>query len=103
MRVEHALRHHVSIGAADRELVTERAESIDTWAEAHFVGWPVLAAVVLLAAGNDDSLAQLEKWPWFVGLLAVCAWFFWDTRRRLQWALRWLDDPLPRDEQPPST
>ncbi len=102
VRVEHALRHHVSIGAADRELVTERAESIDTWAWAHFVGWPVLAAVALLVA-NDDSLRGLEKWPLSLGVLAVCAWYFWDTRRRLQWALRWLDDPLPRDEQPSST
>ena len=96
VRIEHALGHHVSIGAADRELVTEQAEKIDTWAEAHFLGWPVLAVVCLAAVGTDPELAGYAKWIWAIGLLTICAVQFLRARRRLQWALRWLDDPLPR-------
>lgn len=94
IRVERALRHHVSIGAADREFVTERADAIDSWAPAHFVGWPLLAVLAIAAivdptvSGSDRIVFWLFVLFSVVQLLLAC--------RRVREARRWLDDPLPR-------
>ncbi|MFP5370079.1 MAG: hypothetical protein ACLGI3_04940, partial [Actinomycetes bacterium] len=72
VRVEHALRFHVSIGAADRDLVTGRADEIDSWAPAHFVGWPLAAVVVAAAAVSDPTLSAADQiLAWLI--VAFCA------------------------------
>ncbi len=95
IRVEHALRHHVSIGEADRELVTERADEVDSWALAHFVGWPLAAVVGIAAIVSDPTISGAEEIV--VGLLVLL--FVAQLLlacRRVREARRWLDDPLPR-------
>ena len=95
IRVEHALRSHVSIGAADRELVTERAEEIDSWALAHFVGWPLAAVVVVAATVSDPTLTAADQMlAWLFALFCVVQLLL--ACRRVREARRWLDDPLPR-------
>ncbi len=98
IRVEHALRHHVSIGEADRELVTERADEIDSWALAHFVGWPLLAVLAIAATVNDPTVSGAEKIVFgLFGLFGLfCAAKLLLACRRVREARRWLDDPLPR-------
>jgi hypothetical protein len=96
VRISHALRHHVGIGAADRALVTERARTMNTWSKVAFVGWPLLAVALvagLLDAG--DPPASL------IGLvIAVCLLLVARAVRRARLARRWLADPTPRDERP---
>jgi hypothetical protein len=98
IRVGHALRDHVSIGAADRDLATERAEKIDTVAWGGLIGWPLLTAlfVVPLVFSIDELPARIGVG--LVGLLA-CVDLIRRNRRRVRWARRWLAAPLPRDEQ----
>lgn len=97
VRVEHALRHYVSIGKADQELVTERADEIDSWAPAHFVGWPLAAVVVGAAAVSDPTLSAADQI--LAGLFVLfCAAQLLLACRRVREARRWLDDPLPRDD-----
>ena len=102
IRVEHALRHHVSIGAADRELVNERAERIDRWAWASLVGWSLLVALsaTILVISADGTAARIAFG--FVGVL-VCGGLVRAERRRMRWARRWLADPLTRGERTPWT
>jgi hypothetical protein len=97
VRVSHALRHHVGIGAADRALVTERAQSIDTWSKVAFVGWP-LVAVVFVAGMLDD---QGPTMPLVVPVVLACILLVARAVRRARRARRWLAHPLPRDERTP--
>jgi hypothetical protein len=99
VRVRHALRHHVSIGAADRRLVTDRAERVAGWAPGGYVGWP-LAAVFVLAATLGDP-ARIDGPAVAIAVLAVlvAGLLVWRTRVRHLRARRWLADPLPREEE----
>ena len=96
IRIEHALGEHVSIGAADRASVTERAEVVVSLSRLGLVGWPLLA---LLACGVTLN-ADLPRWA-EVGYVAVvllgCAGALATSRRRAREARRWLADPLPRN------
>ena len=95
IRVRYALRCHVSIGAADRELVTGRANEIDSWALAHFVGWPMAAVVVGAATASDPTLSTADQiLAWLIVLFCVAQLLL--ACRRVREARRWLDDPLPR-------
>lgn len=95
VRIGHALRHHASIGAAGRSLVTERAEKIDTLSGASLMGWPLLTAlfVVPLVMVADDPATRIGVG--LVGLVVGTA-LVRRNRRRVRWARRWLADPLPR-------
>jgi hypothetical protein len=99
VRIGHALRHHASIGAADRTLVTERAEKIDSLSGASLVGWPLLTAlfVVPLVVVADNAVARIGIAA--VGLLVGAA-LVRRNRRRVRQARRWLADPLPRGGSP---
>lgn len=94
VRVEHAWRHHVGIGAEDRARVTERARAVNTVSKVAFVGWPLLAGVLVAGILQDP---ELPTWPAVpviaAGLLLVAR----SVRRRGR-ARRWLADPLPRDD-----
>ena len=95
IRVEHALRHHLSIGATDRALVTERAERIDRRAWASLIGWPLLVALFTmnLVTSADGPAARIG----FVCMgVLVCGGLVRAERRRIQWARRWLADPVTR-------
>jgi hypothetical protein len=102
IRIEHALRHHVSIGAADRELVTARAEKIARWAWAALIGWPLLVALcaTILVISADGIAARIAFG--LVGVL-VCGGLVRAERRRMRWAQRWLADPPGGDEHTPRT
>ncbi|MFP5370080.1 MAG: hypothetical protein ACLGI3_04945 [Actinomycetes bacterium] len=93
VRVEHALRYHVSIGTADRPLVTERAQAIRTMSNLALVGWPLLAVVVAA------PILDLAKIPDFlvVPVVVTCLLLLARSVRRGRWARRWLADPLPRE------
>lgn len=95
VRAEHALRSHVSIGAADRELVTRRADEIDSWALARFAGWPLAAVVVVAGAVSDPTLTGVDQALTWLFVL-FCAVQLLLACRRVRQARRWLDDPLPR-------
>ena len=99
IRVEHALREHVSIGAADRDLVTERAEAIRSLAFAHVVGWPLLAVFVVAVNREFPQISTAEEIS--IGLLVVglSVAALVHARRRLRWAHRWLAHPLPWTEE----
>ena len=98
VRVEHAWRHHVSIGAEDRGLVTERAGAVATVSMVAFVGWPLLAGVLVAAIlqGHLELPAAFV-----VPVIAVCLLLVGRSARRRQRARRWLADPLPRDADTP--
>jgi hypothetical protein len=92
VRVEHALRHHTSIGAADRALVTDRARAMYLWARVGFVGWPFLGVALvgrMLEVRLPSSLA--------VPVVVVCLLLVGRAVRKARLARRWLADPLPRD------
>lgn len=93
VRIEHALRHHVSIGAADRALVTERARSIRTLSNVALAGWPFLAVVGAAPILDLATVPDLLVVPVVVACLFLLARSVW--RGRL--ARRWLADPLPRE------
>src|SRR5687768_12860170 len=95
VRISHALRHHVGIGAADRALVTERARTINTWSKVAFVGWPLLG-VVLVAGILDDRVSAALLVP----VVLLCLLLVGRAVRRARLARRWLADPLPRDDRP---
>jgi hypothetical protein len=104
VRIEHALRHHVSIGAADRQLVTEQAATIRRWAVVSLVGWPLLLTVLvapLLASADVPPPAKIG-----FGLIAglLCAAIVREQWRRVRRARRWLAEPLPRPrpDDPPA-
>ena len=97
VRVSHALRHHVGIGAADRRPVTERAKSIDTWSKVAFVGWPLVA--VVFVAGMLDG--QGPTMPLVVPVVIACILLVARAVHRSRLARRWLADPLPREERTP--
>ena len=94
VRIEHALRHHVSLGAADRALVTERAQAIRTMSKVALVGWPMLAVVVAAPILDLAKIPDLLVVPVIVACLLLLA----RSVRRGRWARRWLADPVPRDE-----
>lgn len=98
VRIRHALRHHVGIGAADRALVTERARSMVIRSKVGFVGWPLLGAVFVAGVLDDQVPASLA-----VPLVLLCLLLVGRAVRRARRARRWLADPLPRDEQTSST
>lgn len=99
VRVRHALRHHSSIGTADRALVTDRARHMATWSMVAFVGWPLLATVLV---GRGLEVADR---PTSLIVLVIVACFLLVARaaQRFRHARRWLADPLPRDERTPWT
>lgn len=98
VRVEHAWRHHVSIGAEDRACVTERAGAVATVSMVAFVGWPLLAGVLgaALLQGHLDLPAAFV-----VPVVAACLLLVGRSVRRRRTARRWLADPLPRDPAGP--
>jgi hypothetical protein len=93
VRISHALRHHVGIGAADRSLVTERARTMNTWSQVAFVGWPLLAVVFVGRSLEVDALTFL-----IVPVIVLCLLLVARAAQRFRRARRWLADPLPRDE-----
>ena len=99
LRVEHALRHHVSIGAANREAVTVRAQRLDAYSGLAVFGYPVLVVVVAaVAVEADPSPIELTA---VVGLaVLVFGLLLLRSLRRGRMGTRWLADPLPRDEEP---
>ena len=97
VRVKHALRHHVSIGAADRALVTERAQAIRTLSKVALVGWPLLAVLV---AGTILDVSRLPAFT-VVPVVVACLLLLARSVRRGRLARRWLADPLPRDDEGP--
>jgi hypothetical protein len=98
VRTRHALRHHTSIGAADRALVTARARTVHTWAKVAFVAWPLLGIVLVAGMLDDQVPASLG-----VPLVLLCLLLVGRAVRRSRLARRWLADPLPRDERTPWT
>ena len=96
VRVRHALRHHSSIGAADRALVTDRARHTATWSTVAFVGWPLLAVALV---GRGLEVADPPTSLMVLGIVA-CLLLVARAVQRLRRARRWLADPLPRDEEP---
>ena len=73
VRIEHALRHHVSIGAADRALVTERAQAIRTMSMVALVGWPMLAVVAAAPILDLSKIPDLLVVPVMVARLLLLA------------------------------
>jgi hypothetical protein len=100
IRIEHALREHVSIGHEGRGLVTERAELIRTWSWVAFVGLPVLGVAVLAGIESTDGLSLAQELAWGAVVIVVCAGLLLLRRRRYRLAVRWLADPLPRGTLP---
>ena len=101
LRIEHALREHVSIGARDRTAVTEQAEKTRAWSPATFVGWPLLGLIVIAGMQAGSGLSVVENVAAGAVVLLVCAFFVLSRWRRHRWATRWLADPLPHDEADP--
>lgn len=100
LRVEHALRHHVSIGAEERPLVTARAQRLDAYSGLAVFGYPVLVVVAAaFVVEADASPAQVTT----AVCLAVVVFGLLLLRslRRGRMGTRWLADPLPRDEEAP--
>ena len=97
VRVERAWRHHVGIGAEDRARVTERARAVDTVSKVAFVGWPLLAGVLVAGILQDP---ELPTWP-AVPVIAACLLLVARSVRRRGRARRWLADPLPREPAGP--
>jgi hypothetical protein len=98
VRVWHALRHHVGIGATDRALVTDRARHMATWSKVAFVGWPLLA-VFFVGGYLDDQGPTL---PLVVPVVIACMLMVARAVRQARLARRWLADPLPRDDETPA-
>lgn len=98
VRVWHALRHHVGIGATDRPLVTDRARHLATWSKVAFVGWPLLGVVFVVGMLDDHVPASLA-----VPVVLLCLLLVGRAVRRARLARRWLADPLPRVEESPWT
>lgn len=94
VRIWHALRHHVGIGATDRALVTDRARHLATWSKVAFVGWPLLGVVFVAGMLDDHVPASLA-----VPVVLLCLLLVGRAVRRARLARRWLADPLPRDDQ----
>ncbi|UOY02745.1 hypothetical protein [Blastococcus sp. PRF04-17] len=99
VRIEHALRTHVSIGAGDRELVTKRARAIRWWSTAAFVVCPLLCAAAL-AGMQEAGLNVVGRAAASVAVVLVCGLLVVSRWRRLRLARRWLGDPLPRETGP---
>jgi hypothetical protein len=97
VRVDHALRHHVSIGAADRAAVSKRAEELDRNAGVAVVGYPLLALVAVATLAELD-FPTVPKVVATAAAVAVCGLLLTRSLRRGRWGTRWLADPLPRDE-----
>lgn len=92
VRIRHALRHHTGIGAANRALVTERARAKVTVSKVAFVGWPLLAVVLI-----GRSLEVADPPASLIGLVtAACLLLVARAVQRFRRARRWLADPLPR-------
>jgi MFS family permease len=94
VRVETALRQHVSIGEEDRDAVTAAAQGRRSMAGAAWFGYPLLAVFVAFLLFNSTL-----PWPAALvfTLLAVvlCALGLLHARRRDREARRWLAEPLP--------
>ena len=93
IRIRHALRHHADVGSEFREIVTDRADRIASRLTVALVAWLLLAVCASgLAVLHGDPLVRIGALAG--GVLAACALV--SFYRRGRWAVRWLDDPLPR-------
>jgi hypothetical protein len=96
IRVEHALRHHVSIGEKDRAAVTKRADELNRNSRVAVIGYPLLALVSIAALVELDSPTVLMVVVTATAVV-VCGLLLTRSLRRRRWGTRWLADPLPRE------
>ncbi len=94
--VRHALRHHVSVGAADREHVTVSARRRRFWIPVLVVA-VALSLVPGLLAVSDEGVTRADVIFLVAWATAICSWPLWLCFRTWRDAVRWLVDPLPRD------
>jgi peptidoglycan/LPS O-acetylase OafA/YrhL len=95
IRIETALRNHVSIGEADRDEVTAEAESRRSLAASALVGYPLLALFVAFLLLNSGSIPGIGVLLGTIAVVLLCALALRRSRRRAAEARRWLAEPLP--------
>jgi hypothetical protein len=95
LRIDAALRAHVSLGAEERDEVTAQADARRSLATAAHLGYPLLAVVVAFVLYNAHSLSGLAAWLGTVVVVVLCGLALLRSRRRAAEARRWLAEPLP--------
>jgi MFS family permease len=95
LRIDHALRAHVSIGADERAAVTAAAEARRSLSGAAHLGYPVLALFVAFLLFESRTVNGPVALLGTLAVVVLCALGLRVSRRRSAEARRWLDEPLP--------
>jgi hypothetical protein len=95
VRVEAALRDHVSIGEDERDEVTAVAQHRRQLAGPAWFGYPLLVLFVAYLLFDSDAISPLVAWVGTAAAVVLCGLGLLRSHRRDVEAKRWLAEPLP--------
>lgn len=101
VRIDAALRDHVSLGEDERDDVTAAARHRRQLAGPAWFGYPLLVLFVAFLLFNSDSVAVLVAWVGTLAAVVLCGLGLLRSYRRDVEAKRWLAEPLPPEPLPP--
>lgn len=98
VRIDAALRDHVSIGEDERDDVTAAAQHRRQLAGPAWIGYPLLVLFVAFLLFNSGSVSALVGWIGTLAAVVLCGLGLLRSHRRDVEAKRWLAQPLPPEE-----
>lgn len=101
VRIDAALRDHVSIGADERDDVTAAARHRRQLAGPAWFGYPLLVLFVAFLLFNSDAISAPVAGVGTLAAVVLCALGLLRSHHRDVEAKRWLAEPLPPLPEPP--
>ena len=95
IRVDLALREHVSLGEDERDDVTAAAQHRRQLAGPAWFGYPLLALFVAYLLFNSQAVSALVAGVGTLAAVVLCGLALLRSHRRDVEAKRWLAEPLP--------
>ena len=99
VRIDAALRDHVSLGEDDRDDVTAAAQHRRQLAGPAWFGYPLLVLFVAFLLFNSDAISSLVAWVGTLAAVVLCGLGLLRSHRRDVEAKRWLAEPLPPENE----
>ena len=99
VRIDAALRDHVSLGEDDRDDVTAAAQHRRQLAGPAWFGYPLLVLFVAFLLFNSDAISSLVAWVGTLAAVVLCGLGLLRSHRRDVEAKRWLAEPLPPEDE----
>lgn len=100
VRIDAALRDHVSIGEDERDDVTAAAQHRRQLAGPAWFGYPLLVLFVAFLLFNSDTISSPVAWVGTLAAVVLCGLGLLRSHRRDVEAKRWLAQPLPPEPEP---